>query len=550
MPYAGCSFFVGLLCVVATSSAQIRGMATDSTGSRLFFTTELSQTGSTQPGYGKLFVAAGSGIMPALIYNRDSQELVISGRTSSITNFYNISGVDVSSDRAYLAVAALRRCGGSSTFCRYVDQTSVYDAQGKVVFQIPGEARLSPKGKWALGVATLLDGPPTNITLYDVTTGTPVQSTSITTVNRDARAHDVADNGTTVLALDFQGIKVMRPAGTSLTIQPDGNVRSVRINADGRIVVWEQVDRNGQHSLAVSSTADLQTTMSLRVSGWSDSQPTLSDDGSIILCVSTPAGYDNPQAFVMNIDGTQRRQISRESDGVASAVLSGNGRVVWLLTRTGRLVRLDAAASGQRLDLAGPLAAFLRPVYFPGTQITPSVDATPGEVLSLPASVMPGEAVAISVDGIPAGVLNVDVQSVTFQTPWNIATTSPRDVEVRINKPGTPSWTGNTFQMSLTSARPRLLAITHEDFRAVRPGAAVRAGETVHAFGTGLGAVMPAMINGSITPGSPLFQTAHPVACAAGPIGDGEQWNMEILFAGLAPGFVGLYQRASSVYTR
>jgi hypothetical protein len=100
--------------------------------------------------------------------------------------------------------------------------------------------------------------------------------------------------------------------------------------------------------------------VSLQVSDRNDFSPILSDDGRRILFLSSPKTVDNPQVFTVNADGTERRQVTREPEGIARAALSGDGLVAWTQTRTGRLVKIDLD-SGRLVQFTEPLAAFLRP---------------------------------------------------------------------------------------------------------------------------------------------------------------------------------------------
>jgi uncharacterized protein (TIGR03437 family) len=62
------------------------------------------------------------------------------------------------------------------------------------------------------------------------------------------------------------------------------------------------------------------------------------------------------------------------------------------------------------------------------------------------------------------------------------------------------------------------------------------AGDALLIFCTGLGAVTPKVTAGSVAPSSPPAKTDNPVTATIGGI------DAPVLFAGLAPGFVGLYQ--------
>jgi uncharacterized protein (TIGR03437 family) len=62
------------------------------------------------------------------------------------------------------------------------------------------------------------------------------------------------------------------------------------------------------------------------------------------------------------------------------------------------------------------------------------------------------------------------------------------------------------------------------------------AGEVVHLYATGLGAVTPPLATGAVTPSGTLYRANVPLTCS---IGD---QPAEVLFAGLAPGTVGVNQ--------
>jgi uncharacterized protein (TIGR03437 family) len=62
------------------------------------------------------------------------------------------------------------------------------------------------------------------------------------------------------------------------------------------------------------------------------------------------------------------------------------------------------------------------------------------------------------------------------------------------------------------------------------------AGDILEIYATGLGAVMSTVADGAASPSTPPAQTVAPVTCTIG----GQ--NATVSFAGLAPGFAGLYQ--------
>jgi uncharacterized protein (TIGR03437 family) len=542
------------ICGVLPSFAQFSSMATDYAGQRLLFTTNLSQTGSGQPDYGKLFVADWRGVQALLIYNYDdlSTSGLDPGQPGLLTNFYNVDGVDVSSSGAYISVTARRACEGlgyTALLCGYADQSTLYDRRGQVALTAAGRVIVSASGKWALAVQKSFSGPGTYFLLYDMTNGASFKVASVLTANTDW-FHDVADDGTVVIASEAE-LLICGAAANCRSVMVDWKgllgtgIRSAVIDAAGTAVVWAQTDEPGNSILHALQTVDLGKTMNLGVSGWADSQPRISDDGSRILFLSTPIGANDPQVFLMAIDGTARRRVTVEPEGIAKAVLSGNGQVVWALTRTGRLLKIDIDTGG-RTQYTEPLAAFLDP-YFSSDPATPFVSGllTPGEVISVSASVMPGERVELTVQGQPAPVVRVEPQTVVFEIPWTaqVGMDTGKDVELAIRKPDSSSWSGDKLNVYLGVFGPRLLASVHQDFSAlISAKQPAQAGEIIHFFGTGFGPVTPPVPDGAPAPVAPLSRTVNAVTCDVLNYVGADTGPAHVLFAGLAPGMIGIYQ--------
>ncbi|HXP86554.1 MAG TPA: hypothetical protein VN841_17630 [Bryobacteraceae bacterium] len=512
-------------------------MATDYAGQRLLFTTGLSQTGSGQPDYGKLFVADWRGVTPLLIYNRDvlSTTGQYPGESGLLTNFYDVDGVDISSSGAYISAMASRACAGyNGGLCGVPDQSTLYDTSGQVALTAGGKVFLSRNGKRAMGFSVAIEGG-ASFVLYDLTTGAKLPVSGAGSL------------GSTFYALADDGTAVIGEPGYLLVYRPPASIQyipstlgvwipSAVIDAAAAEIVWEQLDSSGNPGLRAVRTLDLTKPVTLAVNGWIDSQPHISDDGSRIMFLSTPETANDPQVFVMAADGTGRQRVTAEPDGIAQAVLSGNGQVVWALTRTGRLLKIDIA-SGANTQYTEPLAAFLNGSYS-------NAGGAPGQVVSLAASVMPGERVEITVQGQLAPVLRVDPQKVVFQIPWTAAPyPNSNSATVAISKPDSPLWSGDKTNLFLNDTQPALLASVHQDFSAlVTAQQPAYAGEIIHFYGTGFGPVTPPVPDGTPAPITPLSRTVNPVTCEVLNSVGTDTGPSDVLFSGLAPGMIGIYQ--------
>lgn len=431
--------------------AQLTSMSTVYDGSTLYFTSELSQTGTGQPRYGKLFFADESGVHPLFIRER----VVELDETSPIQRFrsndYNLLGVDISSGGERLSVVGFRDCFESSSACGVADRSELYDDTGKFTLRTEGSASFSPDGKWALATAIPLSGGLTRYRIFDLSSGADY-SFNVGLAGRDWRSHDIANNGTAVIVDETRGrLTVFRPQEGP--IQIDGPFRSAVIDAAGTIAVMEMRGSGGS-SLQVMRIGSSSLPFSLRMEGRSDYAPKISDDGTLILFLSTTRDSNDPQVFLIHPDGTGRKQITTEPEGISSAVLSGDGHVLWALTQTGRLLKIDLLREATR-EYIGPVAAFLRPAHQSGTQLEPVIFGSAGQVVTTEASVVPGESVEIEVNGEPATVTEVGRQRVSFQIPSTI----PREFrlyEVTIRKNGDSGWVPNITHLQISGVAAAL----------------------------------------------------------------------------------------------
>lgn len=144
-------------------------------------------------------------------------------------------------------------------------------------------------------------------------------------------------------------------------------------------------------------------------------------------------------------------------------------------------------------------------------------------------------------------ILEAYSTSVLLQASWDLPLSRP--VMLTASAPDHPF--EQVIQEQPAGAAPvmfRIAAqdvIVHEDFRGLVTGQDPAApGEILHVYVTGLGAVRPPIANGAPAPADVLHHALAAVACSGTAIiGEAIQdLPIPLLFAGLAPGTIGLYQ--------
>jgi uncharacterized protein (TIGR03437 family) len=155
--------------------------------------------------------------------------------------------------------------------------------------------------------------------------------------------------------------------------------------------------------------------------------------------------------------------------------------------------------------------------------------------------------VQLLADGQPLPLLSVAPADIVFQVPWDMqggrtltlaSTQSPfeeplsRDLEIQPSAPA--------FWLT-TDGFP---VIAHQDFHGlVSTSDPAHPDEILHFYLTGLGAVTPAVGTGQPAPLSPLsFMRDQVFVSWAGALPFNFPLGAKVLFAGLAPGLVGLEQ--------
>lgn len=179
----------------------------------------------------------------------------------------------------------------------------------------------------------------------------------------------------------------------------------------------------------------------------------------------------------------------------------------------------------------------------------------PGAPLSLaPGAPLPTTlgGVRVLVNEVPAPLYFVSAGQINFQIPFNV---SPGEVIVRVERDGTR---GNAASVGIVNRAPRVLiwpiagnygiAVNSDGTLPLPAGTTLgsfsgrpaRAGDALVIYAIGLGPTNPGVGTGVASPADPLARVDNTIVNfgVRGPFGGG----VDPLYAGLAPGFVGLYQ--------
>jgi uncharacterized protein (TIGR03437 family) len=281
-------------------------------------------------------------------------------------------------------------------------------------------------------------------------------------------------------------------------------------------------------------------------------RPSISNDGALLLYLATPPGLQAPQVFLTRPDGTGLRQLTALPEGVTEAVLAGSGTAVLAVTGTGRLLRLNTETGAEQECISRtPTYNLGFATLNPGSilPIRSSRSALAGsERVAAPPLPRELDGIRVLVSGEPMPILSISPREVWFQVPFELSDLGT-PVTVELENPSV--FDGGARAVRVERRRPYffsssgLLAAAHQDFRElVNRDHPALPGEIVHLYAVGLGPVTPPVETGIRAPGDPLSAVVDPFECrtSSGPV--------DVLFAGLAPGLIGIYQVSVRLPTR
>jgi uncharacterized protein (TIGR03437 family) len=432
-------------------------------------------------------------------------------------------------------------------------QTTVTGLPGRAL-EIVGAGRLSGNGRYLLIYA---DGTLGGGGSYVV----DLQSGQVTRPERRAPAgfsvvgkgRSVSDDGTAVLtAASLYFIR-----GSALTIVPvlPFDPHEAVIDAAGRIVVYSVFhwDTN-RRSIRIYRITEQRDSALAALPDANSHAPYLSADGRRVMFLSDASGLD--QIYTISTDGGEPRQVSHQGAGVLSAAMSDDGKVAWYFSGAARLYRinLDTGEAQERLGRTPQIGLTTRmtagSLYtIPGAGFSDRVYAA--VLYPLPRSL---GSVSVSVNGVDSPLFSVSPTGIMLQVPWQTGLETSVEVRTVSSSPFVPrvrfattTFTGYGKFLSnpqSQSAYGGLDALAvHEDWSSlVTSGNPARPGEILHLYGTGFGRVESQPADGIPAPVDPLARTIMPITCWAWGADNIARLDIPVFFAGLAPGFAGVYQ--------
>jgi len=271
--------------------------------------------------------------------------------------------------------------------------------------------------------------------------------------------------------------------------------------------------------------------------------PWLTDDGLQAIYLAAPTAGQPKQVYLVSTRLGTFHKLTDIPEGVSSAVISGLGNIVYAASASNRLFAADTATGNLRLL----------------TNRTPQIiswegGAAPGSLISLHGVALSrtdGTA-AVRIGGLDAPGVDFGPESGYVQIPWELTPDPTAVVPVSVGAES-DSMFEQVFSLTVAEVEPFFLTlpatgasaerpdvIAHQDFHGlVTTADPAVPGEILHFYMTGLGPVSPALGTGQTTPGNPHYVSATPLTCSFTEL---TSTPVTPLFAGLAPGLLGIYQ--------
>jgi uncharacterized protein (TIGR03437 family) len=191
-----------------------------------------------------------------------------------------------------------------------------------------------------------------------------------------------------------------------------------------------------------------------------------------------------------------------------------------------------ASTAGPQIAAAGVSALGGLPVLSPGGLATvtgTNLASSAVQAAAVPLPRVLGNAY-VSVEGVRTPLLSMAAGSIEFQVPGDIP---GGDASIVVSSNGAMT---STADGAVQASAPAISAVVHADGSAVSAAHPAVAGDTISLYATGMGAVNANLPLGAAAPAAPTATTAAVPQIRLGGA------PLTVIFSGLAPGYVGLYQ--------
>lgn len=511
---------------------QFSGLATTDDGSQLYFSSVLQLSGtSNENTYAKIFRYDASGIHFVAQVDKIA---IAPGPGTPSTNPYSLTSAYVSGTGSVFGYVGIADCFTGVPTCYYagLEQTTLQYEGSFSAYSLPYGCTISKNARYA---ACITGGRQTyeQYGVFDLFgLQKPIYSPGCGQVTGPPH---VASDGRVLC-----GNTVFSTAG-SMSLQFSGDLGEA-FSDDGSTVVFPLETPGTLARLSVATGAqspiyaDPQSRIVLPLS--------ISNNGGVVLFTIRSGTVVNGiinQAAVIHTDGTGFLQLTNDPGGVSAALLSGDGSTAFVVTATGKLLKIDTASGVSTLIANGAVVQQIQGGAVAGSlnmiQGLGLADATVA-AQTFPAGTSLG-GTQVTLNGTPVPLLSVSPTSVSFQIPWE---TALGNATIAVVRPSSP-FMQSIPPLQIQRVQP-VLAINEvfsQDFGGNSPSSPAPPGGFVNLYLTGLGPVATPETDGAPAQASPLPEVVTPLTVAA-QVTSTTTMALKVAYAGLAPGFVGVYQ--------
>jgi uncharacterized protein (TIGR03437 family) len=502
----------GLILLGAVSlSAQFNEFAVTDDGQLYFSSTLL--TGANQDIADKVYRWTDRG-----------PELFASGAGGANIFGPTASGPLVSGDGSITGYALAQPCAGGSCGLAGGPRT-FFQLQGAGFTNVPYYfLQVSRNGKYLLGLSAGF-----HLTLIELPSQRSTDLGTLAWTGPQA----LADTGAALILDPTSATLAYKPVdGEARTIAGTEGVVGAALSPAGDRIAYER-KRGGVYELVL--TDPMGSAQRVLASGPQlpyGYQPRFANTGTLLY-------IDQDQQAAIVPPGGDATRLAKIDAGVQRSIPSGDGRIAWLESNSGQLLRVQMAnGSVEEVVPPTPYVRVATDVAFPG-----SVLHFAGTGINRTTHFRAGDAT------LPLSALEKDGAAV--QIPWDHATGQYQE-DVTVQADSDPFFQRtNYFPLGRPSINfereifSQTLKAAHQDWRgSIADSDPAAPGETIHVFARNMGPVDQPVATGQPSPSDPPARVTTPFACylleVEGQTGVRPR-GLVVPFAGLSSGLIGIY---------